>query len=246
MMKIRGETVDLLALNDDPLGGGRDPELRDAPRLKKATRGPVPPIISSARVVRSGQIGMDGSPMTYRYHFWRRWMRSQPMVLWVLHNPGTGDDRQTDAVLERLTLWSWRLGFGGFVAAAIYPVQGSMDEARRWALALRESSNGDAASHFDEAARAVGELANATHCLTRVAAWGKLDDNARDDLERFLELLNGKAPARCLGVSENGDPLHPSARGSSRPDPNTRLQAFTYPVSMGRDKPPEKGDGDGR
>ena len=190
---------------------------------RRRRKSPPGPIVGDARIV------IDADGVAYRYFAVRRWMNSEPMILWVLYNPWMGDGREDDRALLRISELSWRWGFGGVLAVSLYPVQmRSVPEAMAW----RETARGTPAwDHFERAAALAGELADRHRCVTRVAAWGRLDHDARDDLDEWLRRFESRAPRLCLGIMlTTGDPLQPVGRGAAKAEQGDVLQAFTYPL----------------
>lgn len=155
------------------------------------------------------------------------------MILWVVYSAGDGDARIDDSVTRQAIEWSWRWGYGGVMIASLYPICArSIDEANLWRDRVRDTPDWD---HFTRAAIEQGMQAEKLKCRVRVAAWGMLDAEAREDLDAWLLAFEGKAPAWCLGTVGKGDPIHPSIRGSVRPPPDSLLIPFVYPVPMARD-----------
>lgn len=184
---------------------------------------PPEPFVGDARIV----VDPDGT--SYRYFAYRRWMNSEPMALWVLYNPWMGNAREDDRALERITQLSWRWGFGGVLAVSLYPVQlRSMPETMAWRDAARGTAKWD---HFERSVALAGELADRYHCKTRIAAWGRLDHDAREDLDEWLRRFESRAPNLCMGIIETTkDPFQPVARGSAKAQQGDVLEAFTYPL----------------
>lgn len=165
----------------------------------------------------------------FRYTLTRLWARSQPMLFWVVSHPAASDPANDDAAVKRIMHYSWEFGFGGIVVASLYPVcVASVNDARAW----RETTRDTADTHFAAAAATAGKLADRLRCKSRVAAWGRLDQAGHQDLDAWLGHFGSKAPVLCLGVSGNGDPLNPSARGSSRVDDRAGLMPFVYPLPV--------------
>lgn len=211
-----------------PLGTLNEPALFEpspAGPSRRLGRYDVPPgpIIGHHR----GDVDSHGVPLRFWVH--RRWMNSQPTILWVLCHPGFGYAENLDTVLKRIGQLSWRWGYGGVLAVSLYPaVVRNCDEAFAW----RDRARGTDWHFFEEGARVAGQQARLFKCHTRVAAWGRLDDRAAEDLDRWLVLFEGKAPNWCLGVEDSyfGDPLHPCPRGARRIEPDAILVPFEYPV----------------
>jgi len=207
-------------------------ELAGEPARRRS--GPVPPVVTRGQWVA-------GEPEK-RYFVQQKWS-GEPTICWVLHNPGCRGNNQkmnvdTDSLMAKIASWSYRWGFGGMLLVALYPVCAtSVDDAIAWRKRNRLT---DEWEHFEQAAIVAGAMANRLKCAVRVAAWGRLDAEAHEDLDLWLELFNGKAPAWCLGTSKWGDPLLPNVRGPLRPLPDTVLQPFVYPVPVARDLPNEK------
>lgn len=173
----------------------------------------------------------------FRYWLIRRWMVSEPVVLWVLLHAGSADAQTNDSITERLIGWSYRLGFGGMLVAQLYPLCTTSEaKLRAWrAIAHGSPYQEGGWHHVTAAAEAAREMAGRLHCRTRIAAWGQLDSVGREDLDAWCDIFGAKPPNLCLGTSDTGDPLHPSVRGSRRIPDDATLVPFRYPLGLGRD-----------
>jgi hypothetical protein len=191
-------------------------------------RQPPEPIVGDAVCMT------EASGESFRYALYRRWMRTEPMILWVVFNPMEGDATINDPAIKRMVTLSWRWGYGGLLVVSLYPLQArSVDTVVEW---RRNNRNTEQWSHFEESARRAAVLADEFRCATRVAAWGRLDPDGRDDLDEWLEHFESKPPAWCLGVNMLGDPLQPAGRGTAAlatsPLNDPILAPFEYPVGI--------------
>lgn len=205
-----------------------------APRLPIVSCGKILFLDGATVETSRTAIGEDGQH--YRYYLHRRWGGKGNTVLWVILNPVAPRHGVHDSIIDRLTMWSARWGHNGLVAVSLYPCcVRSVGDAMAWRDAAIDTPIWD---HVAEGARIAGWKADKEKCVRRVAAWGRLDPRAREDLYNWLKIFDSKAPNECLGVCDGtGDPLHPGARGPARPMPDALAQPFAYPLPEAEDEP---------
>lgn len=129
----------------------------------------------------------------YRYRLWRRWDEGDTLG-WVLLNPSTADETESDPTLTRCIDFSKRFGYGSLVIVNLFGYQTSEPSEMK----QREDPVGP---ENDEHLRTVCEAVD-----TIIAGWG----NSGEHEERAItvaQMLEGKLHA--LAVNQTGHPRHP-------------------------------------
>ncbi|NKI17388.1 DUF1643 domain-containing protein [Spongiibacter sp. KMU-166] len=146
----------------------------------------------------------------------RRWWRVDSRVCWVMLNPSTADASADDPTLKRCIHFSRAWGYGGLIVVNLYPFRSpSPADCRRWA---DWESNGPDWHVRDVLMRneaIVVEACQSSDLI--VVAWGN-QPWAMACSEHMLEAIqeNIDKPLHCLGITKNGSPKHPMARGKHR------------------------------
>lgn len=150
--------------------------------------------------------GAHGAARTHRYTLWRRW-DERPLMLGVLLNPSTADERVLDPTLKRVKGFAERWGYGGFVignAFALRTPKPAVVIARARAAADPAEVVG---AENDAHLRALIERFRSTRI---VIGWG---GNIEHRLLRFrlpgLRALFAGADPVALRVVAGGHPEHP-------------------------------------
>lgn len=151
---------------------------------------------------KAATISEDG---LYRYGLLRRWTDGNPLA-YVMLNPSTADATLDDQTIRRCMFYARRDGYGGIYVLNLYayrtadpktmfrqpdPVGPKNDEflyRHLWAARIQ--------------ARPV------------VAAWGM--NAPAERVEQVMALVPG-VDWRCLGVTKDGHPRHPSRLGNDLP-----------------------------
>ncbi|GJD36277.1 hypothetical protein FMGBMHLM_3194 [Methylobacterium aerolatum] len=170
----------------------------------------------SNTIQRSADLSICG---TYRWTLTRTWSSEDGRVCFIGLNPSTADHRLDDPPVRRWTHFARAWGYGGFTAVSLYPFRSSSPtECREWA--------GRAMSGPDWYARDALHNRNLPTLIREAKAaalvvpcWGA---GAWDPqwVDHVLEAIrSGEAPwpdLSCFGLSKDGHPIHPMARGRSR------------------------------
>lgn len=142
----------------------------------------------------------------FRYRLWRYWSRPRGVVLWVMLNPSTADERVTDPTIRRCMSFSEAWGFGGVEIANVYALR-STDPRELWRAEDPVGPGNDA------------EIAAAMRDAARiVVAWGA--HARRERVETVLRIHKATRPdleLSCLGVTKSGAPRHPLYVAGSMP-----------------------------
>jgi hypothetical protein len=160
------------------------------------------PMIRAAAISRCGQ---------YRWWLKREW-DNNPAILWVMLNPARADHERDDPTIRRVIHFSKSWGFGSATVVNLYPFRSTIPaECRGWTV----SNPKIVRQRMRENDRAIVEAARQAGAI--VAAWGAVAW-ARERAARLADELS-RADLRslqCLGITLDGSPLHPMARGRMR------------------------------
>lgn len=150
---------------------------------------PLFPLVSDAALSPCGR---------YRYTLYRRWDLSLPIVAFVMLNPSTADAQKDDPTIRRCIRFAQMWGNGGIVVVNLFALRATDPKA----LYAAEDPIGP---ENDMA------LVSATSGRRVIAAWGA-HGSLRDRARRVMEILADR-PMFALGLTKDGHPKHPPARG---------------------------------
>ena len=142
---------------------------------------------------------------TYRYLLTRTWDQTCRTMTWVMLNPSTADAFADDPTIRRCKAFARREGYGGISVVNLFGLRSTDPRA------LREHADpiGPVNDWF------VRLYVQAAPCT--VVAWGAggalLGRGA--EVARQLTAIPG-VRLHCLGVTKDGRPKHPLARGRER------------------------------
>lgn len=138
----------------------------------------------------------------FRYRLWRRWDDQKPVVVFIMLNPSTADDKVLDPTLRKCIGFAERWGYGGLEIVNLFAYR------TPYPLALRDA--GYPVGPANEAhLRAV--IRTYMHV---VCAWGRNADCAegRAAVERLHALFDQTewlGSISALRYSKDGTPWHP-------------------------------------
>ena len=139
---------------------------------------------------------------THRYLLEQRWREGDPLT-WLMLNPSTADAFADDPTIRRCARFARREGYAGIRVVNLF--------------ALRATDPRELQAHPDPVGPCNDRmLREATSGSAVVAAWGaggKLGDRGR---VVAAHLAAAGVAVVCLGVTKDGYPVHPLARGRSR------------------------------
>ncbi|MEG9528259.1 MAG: DUF1643 domain-containing protein [Hyphomicrobiales bacterium] len=167
-------------------------------------------------IARSANLSRCGA---HRFTLTRTWSLEGGHVCFIGLNPSTADHRQDDPTVRRWIRSARSWGYGGFTAVNPYPLRTSSPaECRAWAQYMVNGPDWYARDviHFSNLPTLV-RAAKAAALV--VACWGAgaWDPEFVDHV--FEEITTGEAPwpdVHCFGLTADGSPIHPMARGRSR------------------------------
>lgn len=168
---------------------------------------PCFPVVSAAHV--------EGE---YRFTLHRRWANG-PLLAWVMLNPSTADEKKDDPTIQRIMRFSYRWGYGALVVVNLYPFRSSHPrEMKKWRDKIDWASlepSAERTAYYRNAGIAAKAAAEADGV---VVAWGATA--FINDVKYWCDLAEIEADREidwlCLGVTQDGAPKHPLARGRHR------------------------------
>jgi hypothetical protein len=146
----------------------------------------------------------------YRWTLTRRWREDRPVAVFCGCNPSTADARKNDPTILREIGFAERWGYGGLIKVNAYPFRTSKPrELARW-CADDHDAYCDA---METNERHIIREAMATQLF--VACWGGI---APSDWPSLLlsALREIRITVHHLGLTKDGHPKHPMARGKHR------------------------------
>lgn len=167
-----------------------------------------------------GTAAVFNEARTHRYLLLRRWAPDGEPLVMVMLNPSTATATTDDPTITRCMKLARREGCAALAVVNLFGV--------------RATDPADMRRHPDPVGERNGEFIAAC-CLPGrlvVAAWGAHGGHLGRAAEVTRMLTASGVSLVCLGVTANGEPKHPLARGRSRiaPDqplvPYTRLEAL--------------------
>jgi hypothetical protein len=148
-----------------------------------------------------GSLAIFNADRTHRYLLVRRW-GSGPLLTWIMLNPSTADAFTDDPTIRRCTGFARRDGYDGIQVLNLF--------------ALRATDPGGLRGHEDPVGlyndRFLAEYPRAAV----VAAWGTHGRFNDRDLAVAERMAEAGIALLCLGVTREGHPKHPLARGRER------------------------------
>ena len=179
---------------------------------------------------RSADLSEDG---VYRWSLRRSWLKPllvRGPVLWIGHNPSTADASVDDPTVRRMVQFSDTWGYASLSIANLLPIRTpTAKDAHQWFLEewpLEDwfQPNGRAQAIIQNASAVIDQAERAGLVI---ACWGAIASkipNLALDMRQFFARL-GK-PLHVLGLTQEGYPIHPMARGRNRVSDSARPQEW--------------------
>jgi hypothetical protein len=152
----------------------------------------------------------------YRYLLTRRWGDPRSWMTFIMLNPSTADAFKSDPTISRCVAFAKREGCGGLDVLNLFAWRSADPRA------LREC--GDPVGPDNDlfiTGHAQGSLV--------VAAWGAGGTLRGRGREVGQRLAAAGVPLLCLGVTKDGHPKHPLARGRERVPDDAPLVPWQVP-----------------
>lgn len=160
----------------------------------------------------------DEDVPVYRYDLTRVWDELLPVMVWIMLNPSDADHLKNDPTILACIDFAKRNGFGGIVVVNLFAMRSPHPKVMKaHASPVGPLNDIFLQRHFVDAAADNGMV---------VAAWGTGGDHldrarqVRDMLDKWGLTLH------CFGVTKDGHPKHPLARGLHRIPRDTKPFAY--------------------
>jgi hypothetical protein len=132
----------------------------------------------------------------YRYLLGRKWDINLPQVTFVMLNPSTADAKKDDPTLTRCINFAKSWDYGSLEVVNLFAYRATKPrELRQVADPVGLKNN------------CYLQLATKQASLI-IVAWGTKGSFLKRDKE-VLNLISGKQPLYCLGLTKHGHPCHP-------------------------------------
>ena len=152
-----------------------------------------------------GKAVFGGEDNEYRYLLWRKWNYRRARMYVVMLNPSTADADVDDPTVRRLMFFAVKWGFGMLTIANQYAFRSSDPGILRRTKKFIGPEN-------DRYLRNVAHMARDRRSELYVA-WGAVPE-AINRAAVVSKILDG--PKYCFGLTKDGHPKHPMARGIHR------------------------------
>jgi hypothetical protein len=170
---------------------------------------------SASLLFGSGE-AVFSTDMTYRYQLTRRWAGG-PGAVWIMLNPSTADAMKDDPTLGRCIAFTREWDLAGLTVVNLFALRATDPHA----LAGHPDPCGPENDDFIR--EAIGRAS------VLVAAWGAHKLAASRAAHVLKLVADAGLEPMCLGVTKDGYPKHPLARGRAY------IPAGTKPVPFGGD-----------
>lgn len=160
----------------------------------------------------------------YRYWLTRTWDAAKPLLVVVMLNPSTADERRDDPTLLALIHFATLWGYGGLIVVNLNAFRATMPSAM---IAAHKAGVDVAGPENDyHLSSALGYAQRPGNAL--LVAWGTGGD-FRDAAARFATEADVRNVKQlCLGRTLNGSPKHPLARGRHRIPRDQQPQPWSW------------------
>lgn len=162
--------------------------------------------MTSPFVLNALKMAVLSDDRLHRYWLARIWTRALPVLVVCMFNPSTADGQRDDPTVLRLCAWAKRWGYGGILVVNLYSLRTSdpHNVHGREREAFGDAQPEAWAAALDIAAKQGSPV---------LVAWGALGSHwaAKPFLAAAADLK-----LICLGLTNDGRPKHPMARGRSR------------------------------
>lgn len=167
-------------------------------------------------IIREARITPCG---TYRYTLDRCWDDSKNILIVCMVNPSTADHTVDDPTIQRIMRFAGRWGFGGVRVVNLFGLRSSHPSAL-------DTHTNPVGPENEPALREALFMAK-VHVGWVLVAWG--NNGVRHNRDRqFIQLAQEVGvEMRCLGVTKDGFPKHPLARGQHRVPDDFQPVPFT-------------------
>lgn len=143
---------------------------------------------------------------SYRYILTRQWSEN-PMMMWIMLNPSTGDDRTDDPTLRRCMGFSEREGAGGIIVVNLFATR--TQSPKQLSLAPIQRVTGRDNFNWVEYAlkHSVGDIVGGWGTSCNAGDIGIARRRSMDIIQRLARHQGRRLV--CLAKNKDGSPKHP-------------------------------------
>lgn len=171
-------------------------------------------------IQRSALLSSEVVPV-YRYRLARVWDNTLPVMVWIMLNPSTADHTVDDPTILACMDFARRNGFGGITVINLFAFRSPHPKVMRAAV---DPVGPDNDGHLDYVFEEISEYGGMI-----VAAWGANGDY-QGRAQKVVEMVEQHGNTlMCFGVTKDGHPKHPLARGLHRIPRDTPPQPYVRP-----------------
>lgn len=163
-------------------------------------------VLDSSRKIEVHSSALFSFDNRYRYHLMRQWDTTRPSLYWCMLNPSTADALKDDPTIHRCVRTALRLGFGSIEVVNLFAFRATNPkELARMPIDTAVGPRN--AFALEETLELAADGGDGIVC-----AWGTNRLTRTQVLPFVRKALAFEARLLCLGVSAQGDPMHPLAR----------------------------------
>lgn len=159
-------------------------------------------------IIETSAVLSEEDPPLYRYWLERWWDRSLPVMVWVMLNPSTADHSVNDPTILACMDFARRNGCGGIVVVNLYGLRSPHPKV------MQAAANPVGPDNHEHLKRAFRLVATRPGSLL-ICGWGRGDFNSMALGVRY-HAQEANVPLHCFGLTKDGHPKHPLARGLHR------------------------------
>lgn len=136
----------------------------------------------------------------YRYHLWRIWDKSLPIMVFVMQNPSTADATEDDHTIRKCMGFADKHGYGGISVRNVFALRATNEKE----LLTHPDPRGPENNNHLLSCREVSMLSKL------VVAWGNQlgGSRLRNHYKEASAIVSALNPY-CLGTTKSGQPKHP-------------------------------------
>lgn len=158
--------------------------------------------------ILSNAVLSEESPPVYRYWLDRVWDESLPVMVWVMLNPSTADHSVNDPTILACMDFARRNGCGSIAVVNLYAFRSPHPKV------MRAAENPVGQRNYEYLQKAMQMVRDRPGSLV-ICGWGRGDFSSMAlGVRRHAQ--NAGVPLHCFGVTKDGHPKHPLARGLHR------------------------------
>ncbi|MFM9487942.1 DUF1643 domain-containing protein [Pseudomonas monachiensis] len=134
---------------------------------------------------------------THRFTLFRHWGNPEHYACGISMNPSGAAEEGDDPTVDRMIRRAMDLGFGAYYQLNVMSIRGTDSSHLATASEVNLSENDD---HIRRIAARAGIV---------IVSWGNAGHKRGLEVEKILREVCDPAKVFCLGLNQNGSPVHP-------------------------------------